>query len=414
MLRLTPERASVLRAIAQQFGTPCYVYDAARIRARIDQLAAFDVIRYAQKACSNVHILSLMRAQGVLVDAVSDGELERALRAGYETGGEPSDIVFTADVLDSSTLQRVVELGVPVNAGSPDMLRQLGPRSPGHPVWLRINPGFGHGHSRKTNTGGESSKHGIWYERIGEALDLIDAFELELVGLHMHIGSGTDLEHLSQVANAMVEQVRMLDRDIQALSGGGGLPIPYTEDASELDVSAFFELWQGAQREVEAHLGHPIRFEIEPGRFLVGDSGVLLAQVRAVKEMGKNRFVLVDAGFDNLVRPAMYGSYHEMSVLRANGTVAQGAPQPVLIAGPLCESGDVFTQEEGGVVAPRELPEVRVGDWIVMHDAGAYAASMASNYNTRPLAPEILIDGSEVRCIRRRQTVEELLTLEDV
>jgi len=382
------------------------------VHARTAQLAPCDVVRYAQKACSNVHLLRLLRELGVCVDAVSLGEIERALRAGYTPGGDPASIVYAADLLDARTLDRIVELGIPVNAGSIDMLHQLGRRSPRHRVWLRLNPGFGHGHSRKTNTGGESSKHGIWYERIGEALAAIDAHRLELVGLHMHIGSGSDLEHLSQVAKAMVDQVRMLGRDIEALSGGGGLPIPYRPEDSELEIAPFFARWDAARREVEKLLGHEIRFEIEPGRFLVADAGVLLAEVRAIKDVGKNRFVLVDAGFDNLVRPAMYGSYHAISVLRPDGTRASGPLQPVVVAGPLCESGDVFTQEEGGVVAPRLLPEARVGDLLVLHDTGAYGASMASNYNSRPLAPEILIDGAEVRCIRRRQTIEELLALE--
>jgi diaminopimelate decarboxylase len=130
--------------------------------------------------------------------------------------------------------------------------------------------------------------------------------------------------------------------------------------------------------------------------------------------VGPNRFLIVDAGFDNLIRPAMYGSYHEISIVRAEGSRAAGATEPTVVAGPLCESGDVFTQEEGGVVVPRELPTASVGDFVVLHDAGAYAASQASNYNTRPLAPEILLENGFVRPIRRRQSVEELLELEEV
>jgi len=412
MNALDATRARQLSEIAARFGTPCYVYDAERIRERVARLACFDVIRYAQKACSNVHLLELLRGQGVCVDAVSPGEVERALRAGYAPQGDPPPIVYAADVLDRVALDRVVELGIPVNAGSVDMLRQLGERSPGHEVWLRINPGFGHGHSRKTNTGGESSKHGIWYEQLSRALEAVDAHRLRLVGLHMHIGSGCDLHHLGQVANAMVEQVRMLGRDLSVLSGGGGLPVPYRSGDAELDVAAFFARWDSARREVEGILGHPVRFEIEPGRFLVADSGWLVAEVRAVKDQGKNHFVLVDAGFDNLVRPAMYGSQHAMTLLRADGNPASEPSQPSVVGGPLCESGDVFTQEEGGVVVPRDLPGARVGDLLVFHDAGAYTASMASNYNSRPLAPEVLLDGDSVRCIRRRQTIEDLLALE--
>ena len=168
-----PFTPAQLWSLADQYGTPLWVYDAATIRARIAQLARFDTIRFAQKACSNIHILKLMREQGVKVDAVSRGEIERALAAGYRTDGDHSEIVFTADVMDEATQATVVEHGVPVNAGSIDMLHQLAAASPGHAVWLRINPGFGHGHSNKTNTGGEHSKHGIWHTDLLEALDAI-------------------------------------------------------------------------------------------------------------------------------------------------------------------------------------------------------------------------------------------------
>jgi len=157
-----------------------------------------------------------------------------------------------------------------------------------------------------------------------------------------------------------------------------------------------------------------VSLEIEPGRFLVAESGVLISRVLAAKRMDATRFLLVDAGFNDLMRPAMYGSYHEISVLRASGERAAGPTEPTVVAGPLCESGDVFTQEEGGVVVTRDLPAAAVGDLVALHDAGAYAASQASNYNSRPHLPELLLDGGHVREIRRRQTIDELLDLEDV
>ena len=403
-----------IRKLAETFGTPCYVYTAEVIRERIRSLAAFDVVRYAQKACSNVHVLRLVREQGVFVDAVSLGEIERALRAGFRAGGDPAEIVYTSDVIDEATLERVVSLDIPVNAGSEDMLDQVGRRRRGHPVWLRVNPGFGHGHSRKTNTGGPSSKHGIWHENLDGALKRLDEHGLDLIGLHMHIGSGSDFEHLQKLASAMASQLRGLGRDLRAISAGGGLPIPYRAGEAALDVDAYFQVWDAARRGIEAQLGHAVQLEIEPGRFLVAESGLLLAEVRAIKTVDGNRFVLIDAGFDNLVRPAMYGSWHEISIVRREGGAAAGPSVPTIVAGPLCESGDVFTQGEGAVVLPRDLPGARVGDLVVIHDAGAYGASQASNYNTRPYAPEVLIDGGEPRLIRRRQTLDELLALEEV
>lgn len=403
--------ADNLLRLPAEFGCPVWVYDAQIIRGQIAKLSQFDVVRFAQKACSNIHILRLMREQGVKVDSVSLGEIERALAAGFVPGKD--EIVFTADMIDEATLVRVHELRIPVNAGSVDMLEQLGQVSPGHRVWLRVNPGFGHGHSQKTNTGGENSKHGIWYSDLPAALEVIQRYKLKLVGIHMHIGSGVDYAHLEQVCGAMVRQVVEFGQDLEAISAGGGLSIPYREGEEAIDTDHYFGLWNAAREQIAKHLGHPVALEIEPGRFLVAEAGVLVAQVRSVKEMGSRHFVLIDAGFNDLMRPAMYGSYHHISALAGDGRSLEHTPQrETVVAGPLCESGDVFTQQEGGNVETRLLPAVVPGDYLVLHDTGAYGASMSSNYNSRPLLPEVLFDNGVARLIRRRQTIDELLALE--
>lgn len=405
--------AANLHSLVAEFGCPVWAYDAEIIRRRIAQLAQFDVVRFAQKACSNIHILRLMREQGVKVDSVSLGEIERALAAGYQPQNGADEIVFTADVIDPPTMARVHELQIPVNAGSVDMLAQLGEVSPGHRVWLRVNPGFGHGHSQKTNTGGENSKHGIWYSDLPAALEVMQRYQLKLVGIHMHIGSGVDYGHLEQVCGAMVSQVIEFGQDLEAISAGGGLSIPYREGEEAIDTDHYFGLWNSAREKIAAHLGHPVKLEIEPGRFLVAESGVLVAQVRSVKAMGSRHFVLIDAGFNDLMRPAMYGSYHHISALAADGRDLTAEPLiDTVVAGPLCESGDVFTQQAGGEVETRALPAVVPGDYLVLHDTGAYGASMSSNYNSRPLLPEVLFDNGAARLIRRRQTIDELLALE--
>ncbi|MDF7759417.1 diaminopimelate decarboxylase [Kosakonia cowanii] len=409
----TDLNAANLRQLPAEFGCPVWVYDAQIIRAQIAKLRDFDVIRFAQKACSNIHILRLMREQGVKVDSVSLGEIERALAAGYDPKTDPDDIVFTADVLDEATIARVSELGIAVNAGSVDMLEQLGAVSPGHRVWLRVNPGFGHGHSQKTNTGGENSKHGIWFSDMGAALAVMQRYGLQLAGIHMHIGSGVDYGHLEQVCGAMVQQVIDFGQDLPAISAGGGLSIPYREGEEPVDTAHYYGLWNAAREKIAQHLGHAVKLEIEPGRFLVAESGVLISQVRSVKTMGSRHFVLIDAGFNDLMRPAMYGSYHHITALAADGRdLRDAACVDTVVAGPLCESGDVFTQQEGGKVETCPLPEVKAGDYVVLHDTGAYGASMSSNYNSRPLLPEVLFDRGVARLIRRRQTIEELIGLE--
>ncbi|WP_276853201.1 diaminopimelate decarboxylase [Enterobacter oligotrophicus] len=409
----TDLNADNLLRLPAEFGCPVWVYDAQIVREKIAALHQFDVVRFAQKACSNVHILRLMREQGVKVDSVSLGEIERALAAGFDPKTDSDAIVFTADLIDDATLARVHELQIPVNAGSVDMLEQLGRVSPGHRVWLRVNPGFGHGHSQKTNTGGENSKHGIWYAELPAALEVLQRYNLTLVGIHMHIGSGVDYGHLEQVCGAMVRQVVDFGQDLEAISAGGGLSIPYREGEEAIDTAHYYGLWNAARDKIAAHLGHPVKLEIEPGRFLVAESGVLVAQVRSVKEMGSRHFVLIDAGFNDLMRPSMYGSYHHITALAADGRDLTQAPRvETVVAGPLCESGDVFTQQEGGKVETRALPEVQPGDYLVLHDTGAYGASMSSNYNSRPLLPEVLFDRGVARLIRRRQTIQELLALE--
>lgn len=397
----------MLIKIIKDFGTPVWVYDAAVIRERIAALKSFDIIRFAQKANSNTHVLRLMRGEGVKVDAVSVGEVERAFAAGYQK----DEVVYTADVMDRPALAFVIEHDITVNAGSIDMLTQLGELHKGHKVWIRVNPGFGHGHSPKTNTGGENSKHGIWHGDVKRALNEIQKYQLELVGVHMHIGSGVDYGHLEMVCGSMIDLIKNERIDVGAISAGGGLSVPYQAGEEPINPVHYFSIWDKARKDLEIHLGHAVKLEIEPGRYLVAESGQLITEVRAVKDMGAKHYVMVDAGFTELARPAMYGSYHEMTVI---GKGAGGETVPSVVAGPLCESGDVFTQEDGGVVLTRDLPPVVVGDYIVIQNAGAYGASMSSNYNSRPYCPEVMVDGAAVKLIRRRQTMAELLALENI
>jgi len=392
-----------IRALADEFGTPTYVYDQAAIETRIAELRGFALIRFAQKANSNIAILDLMRRNGVAVEAISAGEIHRALTAGFA----PEEMVYTADIFDRAGLDLVAELGIRANCGSPDMIRQLGGRCPGREITLRINPGFGHGHSRKTNTGGEQSKHGIWHEDLQECLDLARAHHLKVTGVHTHIGSGTDLEHLARVANALIDIGSTVGTDLSIVSAGGGLPVPYREDEPRLDIGAYARIWLDARKVIEQRVGHPVELEIEPGRYLVAEAGHLICEIRAIKRMGSMTYYLLDAGFNNLARPVLYGAYHPMSICPRSE--ASSERHAVVVGGRLCESGDIFTQREGGFVETRDLPRASVGDLLTIHCAGAYSFTMASNYNSSPLAAEVLIANTRPYLIRERQTLDDLI-----
>ena len=400
--------------LAHRFGTPTYVYDAACIERRISQLAAFDTVRYAQKANSNLAILDLCRQNGVVVDAVSAGEIYRAERAGFEARGDPHPIVYTADVFDRESLELVVEKGIAVNCGSPDMIGQYGERAPGGEITLRINPGFGHGHSQKTNTGGEQSKHGIWHEDLEDCLLQAAKYDLRVTGIHVHIGSGSDMEHLMLVGEAASSLARRVGPSVRRLCAGGGLPIPYREDDPEIDLAAYFDIWDRDRRGLEEQFGHPVDLEIEPGRFLVAEAGSLICEIRAIKQNGKNAFYLVDAGFNNLARPILYGAYHPIAL----GLPAEAATgrdrREVIVGGALCESGDVFTQDEGGFVRSQLLLDARVGEHLIIECAGAYGFVMSSNYNSKPFAAEVLVRDGNAHLVRQRESLDDLVRGESI
>lgn len=407
-----------IREGVAKYGTPFWLYDRNAIETRIRELSCFDTVRFAQKACPNLSILSIARKNGAVVDAVSAGEIVRALKAGFK-GGESDkqvpQIVYTADILDRDALELVKAHKIHVNIGSADMIRQLAEAGIRTNLTLRVNPGFGHGHSKKTNTGGPLSKHGVWHTQIKDCVKLAQANGMWITGLHMHIGSGSDFDHLSKVCDAMRDASRRLGSHIRMISAGGGLPIPYREEekGSRIDIRAYYDLWDKARKDIAQSVGHDISLEVEPGRYLVAESAVLVAEIRAIKRQEDNLFYLIDAGFNDLVRPSFYGSYHAISIVSRDGRTL-GPETDAIVAGPLCESGDVFTQEEGGFVVSRKLPTAEVGDYLVLHDAGAYGSAMSSNYNSRRYAPEILRTNGTLEVIRERETFDQLMQNERI
>ena len=323
-------------------------------------------MRYAQKSCSNLGILDLVRRHGGIVDCVSAGEAIRAMAAGFKPGQEqhPPEMVYTADIFDREALELVVKHDLHVNCGSPDMIDQYGEARaragsgsaedgslPG--ITLRINPGFGHGHSQKVNTGGAQSKHGIWHEQLEDCIERATKHKLSITGLHMHIGSGTDLAHLSQVCGAMEKAAIRIGSSILSISAGGGLPVPYKEGQKFVDIAEYYKLWNATRHRLATQFGHEISLEIEPGRFLVAESGFVISEIRSIKTAGENTFYLLDAGFNNLARPILYGAYHPMAICPASGKAGESRPpREVIVGGPLMRIGRHFYPGRGGICLP--------------------------------------------------------------
>lgn len=395
--------------LTKKYYTPFWLYNSEIIQHQIKKLKKFDNIRFAQKSCSNINILKIIKLCGATIDAVSYGEIKRALISGFNPNN--NDIVFTSDILEKKVLKKIIQHHIPVNIGSFNMIKQLGKKSPQHPVWLRINPKFGDGHHIKTNTGGENSKHGIW--NIEKAASEIKKYNLLLIGLHMHIGSGINISNIEKMCNSMINCALKINKKIHFISAGGGLNIPYKKNEKKINIEYYFNAWNTTRNIISSKLSCPIKLEIEPGRFLVAQSGVLISKVCSVKKVGKNLFVIIDAGFNDLIRPTLYGSYHKISVIhQKNKDPHPGKTKDYIISGPLCESGDVFTVSSKGLLLKRNLPIITPGDYIIIHDTGAYGAAMSSNYNSRPLISEILYQKNNFYEIRKRQSINEIIALE--
>jgi len=412
-----------LERIADRIGTPFYLYDAGILRARLRSLAALTdgadlQARFAMKANSSWKVLELVREAGLWIDAVSGNEVLRARRAGFAMGGRPPVVLFTADVFRDNALTVVLEHGIVPNVGSPGMLDEL--RGAGYrgAVAVRINPGFGHGHVQSCDTGGPSSKHGIWLPDLGDIKRHAADARFSIVALHAHVGTGPQIREFDANMRKLVDTFASLlpdFPDVEAVNLGGGIPYPYRPEAEAYDLAWYRPILTEAADRLASVAGRRIRIEIEPGRYGVAGMAVLVARVKDIKRTTANErgagheFVMVDAGFVDLVRPAMYGSYHHISIV---GAGAARAPEPFIVAGPLCESGDVFTRDDRELLVPRPFGRPDPGDLLVLHDAGAYGAAMSSNYVSLGRAPQVLWDEGQARLISRRETLDDLVRTE--
>jgi len=412
-----------LARLADQIGTPFFLYDAAILRGRLAALKALtegpDLQgRYAMKANSSWKVLEAVRDAGFWIDAVSGNEVLRARRAGFAMGASPPVVMLTADVFRDNALTTLLEHRVLPNIGSPGMVAELQGAGYRGPIAVRLNPGFGHGHVQSCDTGGPSSKHGIWGEDLAEVARQAAAARLPIVSLHAHVGTGPGIREFDRNMRRLVDSfVDIVARfpDLEAVNLGGGIPHPYRPEAEAYDLDWYRPVLVEATKRLAQATGRRIRVEIEPGRYGVAGMAILVARVKDLKRTRANErgpgheFVMVDAGFADLVRPAMYGSYHHISIV---GAGASRPPEPFVVAGPLCESGDVFTRDDRELLVPRAFGRPDVGDLLVLHDAGAYGAAMSSNYVSLGRAPQVFWDDGRATLIARRETLEDIVRTE--
>jgi len=411
---LTPEQIHRLR---QCPGTPVFAYDRATLETQTRAALAFPnacglTVRYAMKACPNGAVIRVLHRAGLKIDASSGYEAQRALQAGVPA----ADILLTAQEL-APDFAELVEAGVRFNACSLHQLRTYGGRFPGSEVAVRLNPGLGSGHTSRTNVGGPAASFGIWHEHLDQVVAVARSCGLRLTFLHTHIGSGSDPEVWQRCARLTLElAARLPDVTTVGLGGGfkvGRMPGEDSTDLQECGAPIAREFTRFAREH-----GRRLRLEIEPGTFLVAAAGALVCTVADVVDTGQDgyRFIKLDAGMTELLRPSLYGSQHPITVIPADGSAR--APAAYVVVGHCCESGDLLTPEPGNPegLRPRDLVETRIGDAVVIGGCGAYCAAMsATNYNSFPQAAEVLVDtDGSLHTIRQRQSLVQILANEIV
>ena len=395
-----------LREIAQNVGTPCYVYSTATFERHYNVFAnsfkGIDaLVAYSVKANSNIAILATLAKLGAGADVVSGGELARALTAGIPG----HKIVFsgvgkTADEMRAALKARIRIFNV---ESLPELyvLNQVaGEMNIQAPVAFRVNPDVTAGGHEKISTGKKENKFGIAWSRAetsyAEAAKLSN---IQIVGVDVHIGSQIDelapFEAAIAKCKDLIARLRNQGHIIQSFDIGGGLGIPYGDNSKTPPPPADYgALVKRLTSDMD------VEMIFEPGRMISGNAGVLLSKVLYMKQGEDRNFMIVDAAMNDLIRPALYDAYHEIEPVKAPGSSYADVTYDVV--GPICESGDTFTKS-------RDLPEMEAGDLLVMHSAGAYGAAQASQYNTRPLVPEVLVHGDKYEVIRERPSIEEIL-----
>ena len=401
--------------LASKFGTPLYVYDARVIDRQIAEIRnAFARLPfrpfYAMKANMNLDILRFIQRHGFGADCVSPGEIFLARHAGFE----PDEIWFTCSNVSDEDLRFIPDPRIVVNVNSMSEIDRCLSLGLQNPIAIRINPDIGAGHHPHVVTAGSGVKFGIDLAEVESARMVVEDEGRKVVGIHAHIGSGVDRpEPLLESARRLLE-ISPAFPNLRWINFGGGIGTPYRPGESEFPLAEYGEkLTRVADRLLRAR---DLTAILEPGRYVVAQSGVLLARVTSKRISAGVEWIGVDTGFNHLARPSKYGAYHHIvNASRGDETSLRESFDPkrlrdeVVVAGNICESGDVFTRDAAGKVETRAIDPAQIGDLLAFCDAGAYGFSMASHYNARLLPAEVMVEGTNVRLIRERQKYEDLL-----
>lgn len=396
---LEPLTHQQLASIASEYGTSVYVYHAEKIEQQYRKLEnAFKghstKFFYACKALTNINILKHLKNLGANLDCVSINEVKLGLKCGFE----PKQILFTPNCVDLQEIIEAQQLGVNINIDNISILEQFGNKyGNSYPVCIRINPHIEAGGNYKISTGHIDSKFGISIHQMRHIERIVKKTNLHIHGLHMHTGSEIkDINVFLQSLEVMFQAAYHFP-ELDFIDLGSGFKVPYKEEDRETDVATLGARLTEAVKEFEAEYNRTLEIWFEPGKYLVSESGYFIVKANVIKQTTATVFVGVDSGFNHLIRPMFYDAYHRIT----NISNPNGAERIYTVVGNICET-DTFAWD-------RVLTEVREGDYLVFHNAGAYGFEMSSNFNSRLKPAEVMVIGGEAKLIRKRDEFEDLL-----
>ena len=395
--------------IVKEYGTPLYMYSEEKLRKQMKAVASVITkypytANYSVKANTNMEILKIALSEGINCDAMSVGEMTLLLKAGF-----PKErIFFVPNNVSEEELQFAIDNGIMTSLDSLSQLETYGQLNPGGKCAVRINPGVGAGHHEKVVTAGKKTKFGIAEEDIDEIFVIAKKYNLTIAGINQHIGSlfMQPDPYLKAVSNLLRIAHRFENLEFIDFGGGYGIPYHKLADEAEYDMEDFKKRLEPILDEFVASYGSAPLFKSEPGRYCVAESSVILGRIHAVKQNAGHKYVGTDIGMNVLVRPSMYDSWHDIEILRDGKPLSRENLEEINVCGNICESGDLLAKD-------RELPVgIEKGDLACVLDTGAYGYSMCSTYNSRPRPAEVLItESGEVKLIRRRETIDDLMRL---